>query len=102
MADQNDDKGDKRQTAVALGYDGGAAPPKVLAAGHGAIAEEILRLAFEHGVKVREDADLAEMLSALDVGDEIPVEAFAAVAEILSYIYQMSGDLPPDPAREPV
>ena len=37
---------------------------------------------------MREDADLAEVLTAIDVDSEIPIEAFAAVAEILSYVYR--------------
>ena len=36
---------------------------------------------------MREDADLAELLSAADIDSEIPVEAFIAVAEILRYVY---------------
>jgi len=49
---------------------------------------QILAIAFEHGVKVREDADLVEILSTLEVGDEIPIIAFAAVAEILTHVYR--------------
>lgn len=75
--------------AVALTYDpadpGGA--PRVVASGRGELAERLLQIAFAAGVKVREDADLAEILSAVDVDSVIPVEAFAAVAEILSYVY---------------
>jgi len=51
------------------------------------VAEQILQIAFARGVKVREDADLAEILSALEVDESIPIEAIAAVAEILSHIY---------------
>ena len=68
--------------------------PKVLAGGRGAVAEQILQIAFAHGIKVREDADLAQMLSAIDVDSEIPLDAFAAVAEILAYVYRANGNLP--------
>ncbi len=80
----------KPQTkAVAVHYEGaGGAGPRVLASGRGAVAEQILRIAFDRGVKVREDADLAEILAALNVDSMIPLEAFAAVAEILSYVYR--------------
>jgi flagellar biosynthesis protein len=74
--------------AVALDYNqqrDGA--PRVVASGRGAIADRILELAFAHGVKVREDADLAEVLAAVEIGQQIPLAAFAAVAEILFYIY---------------
>lgn len=85
---------DPHQVAVALGYDGGAAPPKVLASGRGALAEQILALAFANGVRVRQDADLAEILASVDVDTEIPLEAFAAVAEILAYVYRANGQWP--------
>ena len=61
---------------------------RVIAKGEGAFAEQILEVAFDRGVKVRSDADLAEILSAVEVDCEIPLEALAAVAEILSYVYQ--------------
>lgn len=75
--------------AVALGYDAAAdTAPRVLATGKGAVAEQILALAFAHGVRVRKDEDLIEVLSKLEVDSVIPIEAFAAVAEILSYVYR--------------
>jgi len=78
-----------KQKAIALAFDPKAPDvPTVVATGKGAVAEQILNLAFQNGVKVREDADLVEVLGALDVGDEIPVIAFAAVAEILSHVYR--------------
>lgn len=78
--------------AVALDYDPARdKAPKVVASGRNAVADQILQIAFANGVKVREDADLAQLLSALDIDSEIPVEAFAAVAEILIYVYRASG-----------
>ena len=69
--------------------------PKVVAAGHGTTAEQILEIAFAQGIKVREDADLAQLLSAVDEDSEIPLDAFAAVAEILIYLYRANGEAPP-------
>lgn len=83
----------KRSVAVAL--DGGETEdslPRVSAAGRGKIAEQILQLAFEHGVKVREDAALAEMLASVELDSPIPSEAFLAVAEILTYVYRANGE----------
>jgi flagellar biosynthesis protein len=78
-----------RQVAIALRYEKGEDPaPRIVASGTGFVAEEILRLAFENGVKVREDAELADLLEAIEIGELIPYPAFAAVAEILSYIYR--------------
>ena len=86
------------RTAVALHYQptDAYAAPKVVASGRGWIAERILEIAFAHGVKVREDADLAEILAAVDLDEEIPVEAFIAVAEILRYVYAANGTQPPE------
>ncbi|MEQ8664734.1 MAG: EscU/YscU/HrcU family type III secretion system export apparatus switch protein [Rhodospirillales bacterium] len=92
---RTDDETAKETVAVALDYDPDRdRAPKVLAGGRGAIAEQILEIAFANGVKVREDADLAELLSSIDLESEIPTEAFPAVAEILIYVYRANGDWP--------
>jgi flagellar biosynthesis protein len=79
--------------AIALdakGRDGAtrAKSPRVVATGKGPVAEQILAIAFEKGVPVREDSDLAQILSAVELDAEIPIDALAAVAEILSYVYR--------------
>ncbi len=87
-----------RQTAVAVQYSpiDAFSTPTVVASGRGWVAEKILEIAFEHGIKVREDADLAEILAAVDLDNDIPVEAFVAVAEILRYVYAANGTQPPE------
>ncbi len=83
--------GNPRRVAVALEYDkvrDGA--PRVTASGAGAVADQILEIAYAEGIKVREDADLAQVLGALDVDSIIPTEVLAAVAEILSYVYRVN------------
>jgi len=85
--------GAKPRRAVAVAIAGGEAPdavPRVTATGRGALAEQLLAIAFAHGVPVRTDADLAEIVAAMEVESEIPVAAFAAVAEILSYVYRLN------------
>lgn len=79
----------RRQVAVALSDDPTRPGlPTVTASGRGSVAEQILQIAFAHGVKVRTDPDLAEVLAAVEVDTVIPVEAFVAVAEILAYVYR--------------
>ena len=69
--------------------------PRLVASGRGAVAEQILQIAWSNNIKVREDADLVEILAAIDLDTEIPVEAIAAVAEILSYVYRANaGQIP--------
>ena len=77
------------QRAIAIKYEAGEdEAPRITASGQGGVAEQIMQLAFAHGVKVRQDAPLAEILSMLEVDSLIPLEAYAAVAEILSYVYK--------------
>jgi len=81
---------------VALRYDPAVrAAPEVVAKGKGEAAERILALARDHGVPVREDADLLQLLAACEVGDEIPLELYTVVAELLAYLYKLNGELPP-------
>ena len=85
---------DRRQKAVALSdQEKSGTRPRVVASGEGGVAEQIIQLAWANDIKVREDADLVEILSAIDVESEIPIEAFAAVAEILSYVYRANAGL---------
>ncbi len=74
------------KTAVALLYDG-FNTPRVTASGHGASAEQIIRLAREHDVPLRENAGLALALSSIPLDTEIPPELYLVVAEILAFIY---------------
>ncbi len=78
--------------AVALTYERGVEPaPRVAAAGHGPVARQIVEVAFANGVAVREDADLAAVLTELEIDSVIPLPAFAVVAEILAYLYRLNG-----------
>lgn len=83
--------------AVALTYkpENPDAAPVVSASGKGYLAEKIIELAAGEGIPIREDSDLVELLAATEIGDEIPVEAFIAVAEILRYVYEQNGAGPP-------
>lgn len=81
----------KRQTAVALQeQENKRRAPKITAAGRGVIAEQIIALAHENGINVREDANLVEILAQFELDSPIPSEAFGAVAEILSYVYRVN------------
>ena len=77
--------------AAALRYDRASGrPPKVVAAGSGAVADRIVERAREAGVPVREDAGLAEALARLELEAEIPPELWVAVAETLVWAYRLS------------
>jgi flagellar biosynthesis protein len=84
----------KREKAAALKYERGVdAAPIVVAKGKGLVAEKIIALANENGVPVHEDRNLIEILSTIDLYEEIPSELYKAVAEILAFIYKMSKKL---------
>jgi flagellar biosynthesis protein len=81
-----------RTQAVALTYDSTEMPaPTVSAAGQGEVAERIIALANEHGIPIRQDPDLVALLAQLDVGQIIPPELYAVVAEVLAFVYQLKG-----------
>jgi flagellar biosynthesis protein FlhB len=76
--------------AVALQYDHGMSSPKVLAVGADLIAEQIKKIAREAGVPLVENVALARgLFKSVRVGDEIPIELYQAVAEVLAYVYSL-------------
>ncbi|MEM8781702.1 MAG: flagellar biosynthesis protein FlhB [Planctomycetota bacterium] len=79
--------------AIALQYDGGTMrAPKVVAKGADFMAMRIRQLAAVHGVPLIERKPLARALYAsVEVGQEVPAEHYAAVAEILAYVYRLGG-----------
>ncbi|MCM3782981.1 EscU/YscU/HrcU family type III secretion system export apparatus switch protein [Neobacillus mesonae] len=78
-----------RKKAVALKYvPGEADAPVVVAKGDGRLAESIVEKALEHGVPIQEDPALVEVLSKLDLDEQIPPELYQLVAEVLTFVYQ--------------
>lgn len=76
--------------AVAVQYQKGMTAPRVVAKGAGVFAKNIVRIAGKHSIPVLERKPLARALfAAVDVGEEIPVEFFRAVAEIIASIYRL-------------
>jgi flagellar biosynthesis protein len=80
----------KNQLAVALHYDKSGAP-RVVAKGRGSIGEKIVELAKAHDIPIEENEVLAGALSNVELGDEIPVELYKAVAEVLIFVLRLSG-----------
>ncbi|MBP2032416.1 flagellar biosynthesis protein [Clostridium algifaecis] len=84
---------DKRKKAAALKYDSGYEAPMVTAAGIGQIADNILKTAKEAKVPVVYDEELANLLVNVDVGGNIPVELYDAVAKVIAYIVNIDGSI---------
>lgn len=76
--------------AVALKYEPGKSAPRVVAKGSGVIAARIREEAEVHKVPMVQDIPLARALhAACELGDEIPVELYRAVAEVLAFVLQL-------------
>ena len=76
--------------AAALKYTASEdAAPVVIAAGRGVAAESIIKKAKEEGIHVHEDTALADILSSVEIGTEIPSELYQAVAHILAFVWKM-------------
>ena len=83
----------KMKKAVALKYKpGDDHAPRVTAGGAGRVAERIIEMARKHGIPVKDDPDLVEVLSRLDLHDEIPPELYVVVAELLAFVYRLNHD----------
>ena len=79
--------------AVALEFDGDSAPT-VTARGIGPIAEEIIKIAEQHGVMLQKDDELIEVLADLNLGEEIPETLYRAIAEVIAFAYILTGKFP--------
>lgn len=85
----NEQRKTSRREAVALRYQPYEEyAPRVTAKGSGKTAEEIIRLATEHGIPIQQDPSLVSVLSQLEVNDHIPEQLYQVVAEILAFVYQ--------------
>jgi flagellar biosynthesis protein FlhB len=78
--------------AVALKYDGKRIAPEVVAKGKDLIALQIKRVAEDHEVPVIANPPLARALhSSVEIGQVIPAELYAAVAQVLAFVYRLAG-----------
>jgi flagellar biosynthetic protein FlhB len=86
------------ELAVTIQYDAQTMKaPIVVAKGAGLVAQRIRRLSLEHGIPIVEKKPLAQALyRQVEVGRPIPSQLYAAVAEVLAYVYQLKGKALPD------
>ena len=80
---------ERRQTAVALAYNGQDAAPRVAAKGRGIAAEEIIARARAAGIYVHESPQLVALLMQVDLDTHIPEQLYHAVAEVLAWLYRL-------------
>jgi flagellar biosynthesis protein len=77
--------------AAAIEYDNRKdSAPRVTAKGEGLLAERIIELAKQHDIPIRSDPNLVQVLSKLDLNEQIPAELYHAIAEILAFVYTLN------------
>jgi flagellar biosynthesis protein len=82
------EKENEQTIAAALKYDREKdLAPKLIAKGKGSVAEKIIELARKNNIPLKSDPGLVQVLSKLDIDEQIPVELYRAVAEILAFVY---------------
>ena len=96
---------ERKRSAVALTYAETDSAPRVVAKGHGLIAEQIIARARESGVYVHESPELVSLLIQVDLDQRIPPQLYVAVAELLAWVYRLEsgppGPLPPSSLLPP-
>ena len=91
----NDIEKKQNRSAVSLKYDSRVnKSPLVSAKGKGLIADKIIALAKKNNIPIKEDPDLVQLLSQVDLNREIPASLYKVVAELLSFVYKLNNEYP--------
>ena len=85
---------DKIKKAVALQHNREKfRAPHVLAKGQGHIAKNIIKVAQLHKLPIKKDEDLVELLSKVELDQEVPENLYKAVAELFSFVYKITKEI---------
>lgn len=76
----------RMKKAAAIQYSPEEGAPKVIAKGKGIIADKIVERGVGNEIPIYEDSELADMLTKLNIGDQIPPELYEVVAQILIFV----------------
>jgi len=81
----------RRARAAALKYDRQQdQAPRLVAKGEGLVADRIIELARANDIPVHQDNALVDVLSRLDLDEQIPPDLYMVVADLLVFIYRMN------------
>jgi len=95
-------KDEKMRLAAALKYEPAKDQAPVLAAkGRGFLAEKIIEIARKNNVPIKEDPNLVQILSKLEIDEQIPPVLYKAVAEILAFVYSLNEKLREEKISQP-
>ena len=83
---------EKLDIAVALKWDGDGAP-RVSAKGKGELAERIVELVADHGIPLRHERELVELLLLVELDQEIPSSLYVIVAEVIAFAYSVKNNV---------
>jgi flagellar biosynthesis protein len=83
-----------QKSAIGLLYDTENSPV-VTSKGFGELAEQIIADAKSKGIMIHQDEALANTLSHLELGEEIPKELYYVIAELIAFSYVLRGKFPP-------
>ncbi|RUR29174.1 EscU/YscU/HrcU family type III secretion system export apparatus switch protein [Vreelandella nanhaiensis] len=83
---------ERRRQAVALAYQEKERAPRVVAKGYGELAERIMAEAQRQGIYVHDAPEIVALLMQLDLDTEIPPQLYQVVAELLVWVFELSGD----------
>ncbi len=89
----NIDKPLPMQQAVALAYHAGDSAPRVVAKGRGALAQRIIEVAQSNRIFVHQSKELVALLIQVDLDAHIPPSLYAAIAEILAWLYRIENGI---------
>lgn len=89
----NIDKPLPMQQAVALAYHAGDSAPRVVAKGRGALAQRIIEVAQSNQIFVHQSKELVALLMQVDLDEHIPPSLYAAIAEILAWLYRIENGI---------
>ncbi|WP_447527358.1 MULTISPECIES: EscU/YscU/HrcU family type III secretion system export apparatus switch protein [unclassified Vreelandella] len=87
-----DSSTERRRQAVALAYHEGEQAPRVVAKGYGELAERIMAEAERQGIYVHDAPELVALLMQLNLDTEIPASLYQVVAELLVWVFELSGE----------
>ena len=85
----NNETTSQRTSAVALSHRDPGRAPVVVAKGYGAVAEQIMRAAREHGLYVHASPELNQLLMQVKLDAQVPPALYEAVAEVLAWLWRI-------------
>ncbi len=90
---------EKEKKGTAVTYNENKGVPEIIAHARGQFVEKLIQIAKDHNIIIHRDADLAESLSVLEIGAELPENLYIAMTEVLAYCYRVNAQFKEKIAR---